>query len=78
MIETPRTIIRPYTQADIGLIAPIFADPITLMFWPQPLSEEAAAAWVRRAGASFSATGLGRILVELRDGCVPMGDCGIV
>jgi RimJ/RimL family protein N-acetyltransferase len=78
MIETPRTIIRPYTQADIGLIAPIFADPITLMFWPQPLSEEAAAAWVRRAGASFSATGLGRMLVELRDGGVPIGDCGIV
>jgi RimJ/RimL family protein N-acetyltransferase len=78
MIETPRTIIRPYTEADIGLIAPIFADPITLTFWPQPLSEEAAAAWVRRACASFSATGMGRMLVELRDGGAPIGDCGIV
>ena len=78
MIETPRTIIRPYTEADIVLIAPIFADPITMIFWPQPLSEEASAAWVRRASASFPATGLGRMLVELRAGGPPIGDCGIV
>jgi RimJ/RimL family protein N-acetyltransferase len=78
MIETPRTIIRPYTESDIALIAPILADPITMRFWPQPLSEEAAAAWVRRAIASFAATGMGRMLVELRDGGAPIGDCGIV
>ena len=45
MIETSRTTIRPYTEADIALIAPIFADPITMQFWPQPFSEDAAAAW---------------------------------
>ena len=78
MIETPRTIIRPYTEADIALIAPIFADPITMMFWPQPLSEEVTAAWVQRASASFPATGLGRMRVELRDGGATIGDCGIV
>jgi RimJ/RimL family protein N-acetyltransferase len=33
---------------------------------------------VRRAGASFSATGMGRMLVELRDSGAPIGDCGIV
>ena len=78
MIETPRTIIRPYTEADIALIAPIFADSVTMRFWPQPLSEEATAAWVQRASASFQATGLGRMLVELREGGAPIGDCGIV
>jgi RimJ/RimL family protein N-acetyltransferase len=78
LLETPRTIIRPYTQADIARVAPIFADPITMVFWPQPLSEDATAAWVRRASTSFSATGLGRMLVELRDGGAPIGDCGIV
>jgi len=78
MIETPRTIIRPYTEADSALIAPIFADPITMVFWPQPLSEDATAAWVRRASALFPATGLGRMLVELREGGAPLGDCGIV
>jgi [ribosomal protein S5]-alanine N-acetyltransferase len=77
MIETPRTIIRPYTESDITLIAPIFADPVTMMFWPQPLSEEATAAWVRRA-TSFAATGLGHMLVELREGGAQIGDCGIV
>src|SRR3954462_2115250 len=78
MIEKLRTIIRPYSEADIALIAPIFADPITMMFWPQPFSEQATAAWVRRAGASFSATGMGRMLVESRDSGAPIGDCGIV
>jgi RimJ/RimL family protein N-acetyltransferase len=78
MIETARTFIRPYAEADVALIAPIFADPITMMFWPQPLSEDAVAAWVRRASTSFPATGLGRMLIELRDGGTPIGDCGIV
>jgi RimJ/RimL family protein N-acetyltransferase len=78
MIETARTIIRPYTEADIVRVAPIFTDPITMAFWPQPLSEDACAAWVRRASASFTATGLGRMLIELRDGGAPIGDCGIV
>src|SRR3954451_18541040 len=78
MIETARTTIRPYSESDIVLIAPIFADPVTMRFWPQPLSEDVAAAWVRRAGTSFPATDLGRMLVELRDGGAPIGDCGIV
>ena len=78
MIETDRTIIRPYSEADIARVAPIFADPVTMVFWPQPLSEETVAAWVRRASASFPATGLGRMLVELRGSGTPIGDCGIV
>ncbi|HJZ50488.1 MAG TPA: GNAT family N-acetyltransferase [Roseiflexaceae bacterium] len=78
MIETARTIIRPYIEADIALVELIFADPITMMFWPQPFSREAVAAWVRRASASFPATGLGRMLIELRESGAPIGDCGIV
>jgi [ribosomal protein S5]-alanine N-acetyltransferase len=78
MIETARTIIRPYVEGDIAQVAPIFTDPITMVFWPQPFSEEAVAAWVRRASASFADTGLGRMVVELRDGGMPIGDCGIV
>ena len=78
MIETARTLIRPYAEADIDLMKPIFTDPITMVFWPQPFSEEAVAAWVRRASASFAATGLGHMLVELRDGGSVIGDCGIM
>ena len=66
MIETPRTIIRPYAEADIALIAPIFADPITMGFWPQPFSEDATAAWVRRAGRSFRELDAGYDPVEER------------
>lgn len=78
MIETARTIIRPYAEGDIDRVAPIFADPVTMAFWPQPFSAETTAAWVRRASASFPATGLGRMLIELRESGAPIGDCGIV
>ena len=78
MIETARTIIKPYSEADITRVAPIFAHPVTMAFWPQPFSEEAVAAWVRRAIASFPATGLGRMLIELRGSGEPIGDCGIM
>ncbi|HEU5098048.1 MAG TPA: GNAT family N-acetyltransferase [Roseiflexaceae bacterium] len=78
MIETRRTIIRPYTEVDIARVAPILTDPLTMAFWPQPFSEDAVAGWVRRAIASFAASGLGRMLIEQRDGGTPIGDCGIM
>lgn len=77
VIETPRTTIRPYAEEDIERILPIFSDPTTMQFWPQPLDEQAVRGWVTRAIESYRANGHGRMLVEDRaDGAV-IGDCGI-
>ncbi|HEX6293323.1 MAG TPA: GNAT family N-acetyltransferase [Herpetosiphonaceae bacterium] len=78
MLETRRTIIRPYTEADIDRVMPIFTDPTTMVFWPQPFTADAVAAWVRRSIELFATAGIGRMLVEHRETGAPMGDCGIV
>lgn len=78
MIITARTVIRPYTEADIERIAPVLSDPLTMRFWPQPLTPEQIKEWVRRSIRSFAAQGLGRMLVEQRATGVVIGDCGIV
>ena len=40
-IETPRLILRPLLEADLPDLHLIFSDPITMSFWPEPLSLEA-------------------------------------
>lgn len=77
-IQTPRTIIRPYAESDVERVLPIFSDPTTMSFWERPLDEDAIAAWVARNARSFRETGLGRMLVDLRDSGETVGDCGIM
>jgi RimJ/RimL family protein N-acetyltransferase len=69
VIETPRTIIRPYEGSEAPLLLPIFSDPTTMSFWSRPLDKDAVAAWVARAAQEFRQTGMGRMLVEACGGC---------
>ena len=78
MIETPRTIIRPYTGSEAPLLAPIFSDPTTMSFWERPPDEAAVAAWVARAAREFRETGMGKMLVVDHRTGEPIGDCGIM
>lgn len=77
-IQTPRTVIRPYTEADLERALPILSDPTTMSFWERPLDRDAVAAWVARNARSFRETGLGRMISELRDTGEAIGDCGIM
>lgn len=77
-IQTPRAVIRPYTKADVARVLPILSDPVTMSFWELPPDEEAVAAWVARNARSFRETGMGRMLVELRETGETVGDCGIM
>jgi len=80
VIETSRTIIRPYTGSEAPLLAPIFSDPttMTMSFWERPPDEAAVAAWVARATREFCETGMGKMLVVDRRTGEPIGDCGIM
>src|SRR4028118_1135887 len=60
VIETPRTIIRPYEGSEAPLLLPIFSDPTTMSFWSRPLDKDAIAAWAARAAQEFRQTGGGR------------------
>ena len=74
MIETPRTRIRPYTEADLKRIEPILTDPATMIFWPSPPTSTVVQDWVQRNIQAFAATGLGRMLIEDKETYIPIGD----
>lgn len=76
-IQTARTDIRPYTEEDIPRIYPILSDPITMRFWPKPLTLEQIEQWVRQSIQEHAETGLGRMIIELRETGEIIGDCGI-
>lgn len=78
MITTTRTILRPYTPADVAQIAPILGDPTTMAFWPQPLDLAAAASWVERSITAYATHGLGRWLICTRTTGAVIGDCGVL
>src|SRR4028119_1725565 len=78
VIETPRTIIRPYEGSEAPLLRPSFSGPAAMSFWSRPLDKDAIAAWVARAAQEFRQTGMGRMLVVDRATGEPVGDCGIM
>ena len=77
VLETERLRLREWTRDDVGALAEIVGDPVTMRFWPAPLSYEAAQGWIERAIASYAANGFGRWALEERATGTLIGDCGI-
>lgn len=78
MIGTARTTMRPYTAEDIERILPVFSDPVTMRFWPEPFSREQTVEWVRTNIMRTAKGEPARMLVELRETGEVIGDCGII
>ena len=78
MIQTPRTIIRPYTEEDIDYIYPVLSNPVTMGFWPSPFLREQVERWIRKNIMRSRKDGLARMIVESRETGEVIGDCGIV
>lgn len=76
-IHTQRTHIRPYSDGDLERIYPILSDPVTMKFWPQPLTRDQVEQWVERSITEYADTGLGRMVIELKESGEIIGDCGI-
>lgn len=77
-IETARLLIRPYTASDFAALQPILSDPITMQFWPAPLSDEQIHGWIERAMTMFAQHGFSRMpLIERASGAI-IGDCGLM
>lgn len=77
-LETPRLELRPFVRADVEPMAEILGDPVSLRFYPHPLSLEETKAWVAWNTARFEAHGLGLWAFVLRDSAEVVGDCGAV
>ncbi len=78
VLETKRLLLRQQTLTDIESLHRIFADPITMSFWPSPFTLEGTKNWVARNIHSYSQLGFGRWAVILKETQELIGDCGIL
>ena len=78
MIETENLLLRDYTGEDVGELFVILSDPVTMSFWPRPLTREEARAWIARSIESFQEHGFGRYAITLKRDKRIIGDCGIL
>jgi [ribosomal protein S5]-alanine N-acetyltransferase len=78
MIETENLFLRHYTTEDLGELFEILSDPVTMSFWPSPLTQEDARGWIARSIESYQKYGVGRYCVVLKQDQKIIGDCGIL
>lgn len=76
--ETERLFLRRWTTDDVALLYPILSDPITMQFWPAPLTIDATRAWIDRALHNYASLGFGRFAVVLKKSGAVIGDCGLM
>jgi RimJ/RimL family protein N-acetyltransferase len=77
-LATPRLELRPFRPDDVGRMAEVLGDPVSMRFYPHPLSTEETEAWVDRNIARFERDGLGLWAVVLKATGEVVGDCGAV
>jgi len=78
ILETKRLLLRQQTRADIESLHLIFADPVTMGFWPSPFTLETTKNWIARNIHSYSQLGFGRWAIILKETQDLIGDCGIL
>ena len=78
IVKTGRLILRPPTPDDFEALHRIFADPVTMSFWPAPFTEEDTRRWISRSIRDHEEMGFGRRPVVLKSSGEIIGDCGIL
>jgi len=76
MIETPRLILREYTDDDFAELHRIVSDPVTMSFWPEPFSEDKSRQWIGWSVESHKNRGFGRLAMILKETNEFIGDAG--
>jgi [ribosomal protein S5]-alanine N-acetyltransferase len=65
-IETERLRLRAYRPQDVEDLAPMFADPEHMRFYPAPFSREHTEAWIARQLERYRQDGFGLWVAEDR------------
>jgi RimJ/RimL family protein N-acetyltransferase len=76
-IQTERLILRQMTGDDLDVLAPIFADPEMMRFYPQPFTRHRTQEWIDWSLRNYVQHGFGLWAVVLRQTGQVIGDCGI-
>jgi ribosomal-protein-alanine N-acetyltransferase len=77
-LETPRLVLRPFEPGDLEVMAEVLGDPVSMRFYPHPLSLAETEAWVARNIGRSERDGLGLWAIVLRETGEVVGDCGAV
>lgn len=65
-------------MADIDEWHAIVSDPVTMRFWPAPLTREQAAEWINRSLTRYETEGFGRNALVWKENGAIIGDVGVV
>ena len=77
IIETERLKLREFTMDDVNDLAAIFADPITMQYYPSTKDKEETKKWIEKNIERYKKYGFGLWAVVRRDNDEFIGDCGI-
>ncbi|MGZ8607532.1 MAG: GNAT family N-acetyltransferase [Actinomycetota bacterium] len=76
IVETDRLLLRAYRIEDVDGLAPMFADPEHMRYYPAPLTREGTVAWVERQLERYREDGFGLWIIEERSTKVVLGTAG--
>ncbi len=77
ILETERLQLREFTLADTDNLAAIFADPVTMQFYPSTKDREETKQWIEKNMERYKKDGFGLWAVIRKDNNEFIGDCGI-
>lgn len=74
---TDRVRFREYTSEDLGFVSDLFSDIQARQFYPTMDNEARHRSWIDWNLTNYHDHGFGLWVIELLDGGVPLGDCGL-
>jgi RimJ/RimL family protein N-acetyltransferase len=75
-LETERLRLRTYRPHDVDDLAPMFADPEHMRFYPAPFDREQTEAWIARQYERYQQDGFGLWVAQLREDGAFVGTIG--
>ncbi|NCA92868.1 N-acetyltransferase [bacterium] len=77
VIETERLYLRELLMSDKKDLIKVLSNPISMQFYPHPLSEEEVEKWINWNIANYERYNHGLWAVILKESDIFIGDCGI-
>lgn len=77
VLQTPRLVLREYTEEDFPALYALLSDPITMQHYPKPYDEAGARRWLNWSLENYRKHSFGWWAIERKDTGEFIGDCGI-
>ena len=78
VLTSARLALRELVLADVDFVAEMLADPAVMRYYPKPLTQVEAQAWIERQRARYARDGHGLWLVSDQETGRPIGQVGLL